>query len=82
MPSDWGPSYVRGIVVALSGAPGDGVAADDSFLLLINAWEPLSVRLPAQPRSVTAGLEVGSWSLLLLRGGPSSRHDARQARSP
>jgi isoamylase len=58
-PSDWAASYARAVVVALSGAPSDGAVADDSFLLLLNAWwEPLPVRLPAFAQRMTWGVEI------------------------
>jgi isoamylase len=57
--ADWEAGYARAIVVALSGAPSDGAALDDSFLLLVNAWwEPLSVRVPAVARSMTWGVAL------------------------
>ena len=58
-PSDWGAGYARAVVVALSGAPTDGAAADDSFLLLLNAWwEPLPVVLPAFAQGMVWGVEI------------------------
>ena len=46
-------------MVALSGAPTDGAAADDSFLLLLNAWwEPLPVVLPGFAQGMVWGVEI------------------------
>ncbi len=48
---DWGASYARAITMALSGTTGDTGSADDSFLVMLNAWwEPLEFELPESLR--------------------------------
>ena len=73
-PADWNAGYARAVVVALGGAPGDCAAADDAFLLLLNAWwEPLAVQLPGFAGTMTWGVEIDTTD-------PLTGHEAGERR--
>ena len=56
---DWGAAYARAVNVALSGATGDHTAADDPFLIMLNAWwEPLQFTVPESLRGLPWQVEV------------------------
>ena len=58
-PGDWGASYARAVMLALSGDAGERVGPDDPFLLMLNAWwEPLQFAVPESLRNLSWQLEV------------------------
>jgi len=57
--ADWVNPDSRALVMALSGATGEGGAQDDPFLLLFNAWwDPLPFSVPATLRDALWRVEV------------------------
>jgi isoamylase len=56
---DWGESFARAVMIALSGDTGDPAHPDDPFLILINAWwEPLDFKVPDSLRDLSWRVEI------------------------
>jgi len=58
-PDDWGASFARSVMMALSGATGDHTRPDDPFLIMVNAWwEPLDFTIPESLRGLPWHVEL------------------------
>jgi isoamylase len=73
---DWVNPDSRALVMALSGATGDGGGPDDTFLIMFNAWwEPLQFSVPMTLRDA-------AWQVELDSADPHLRGSAADAGAP